>query len=112
MKGCHVKGYNSHSIGVCYEGGHRDDPPQLSAGNLKDLAKIESGAANPPPKQGGRGVFEDNRTAEQMITLHFLLCTLHEMFPRARIVGHRDLPGVAKACPCFDAEKEYKYLLE
>ena len=87
IPGCHVKGYNAHSIGVCYEGGHRDD-------ELK-----------------GRK-YEDNRTAEQMITLHFLLCTLHEMFPKAKIVGHRDLPGVAKACPCFDAKQEYEYLLK
>ena len=32
------------------------------------------------------------------------------MFPEARICGHRDLPGVAKACPCFDAIQEYKYI--
>ena len=83
--GCHVAGYNAHSIGVCYEGGHREDEVK----NRK---------------------YEDNRTAEQMITLHYLLSTLHELLPRARICGHRDLPGVAKACPCFDAAKEYAYI--
>ena len=87
MKGCHVAGYNANSIGVCYEGGHREDEPPLDR------------------------KYEDNRTAEQMVTLHELLSTLHEMFPRAKICGHRDLPGVAKACPCFDAEKEYAYIL-
>jgi N-acetylmuramoyl-L-alanine amidase len=31
-------------------------------------------------------------------------------YPAARICGHRDFPGVAKACPQFNAEKEYGYL--
>ena len=101
LKGCHVKGYNAHSIGVCYEGGHRENEIVLSGGE-KEKGKMK----NLPVSK-----YEDNRTAEQMITLHFLLSTLHEMFPRARIVGHRDLPGVAKACPCFDARTEYAYIL-
>ena len=28
----------------------------------------------------------------------------------ARIMGHRDLPNVAKECPCFDARGEYQFL--
>ena len=28
--------------------------------------------------------------------------------PQAEILGHRDFPGVAKACPCFNAKDEYK----
>ena len=98
--GCHVKGYNAHSIGICYEGGHRENEIVLSGGE-KEKGKMK----NLPVSK-----YEDNRTAEQMITLHFLLCTLHEMFPEARICGHRDLPGVAKACPCFDAKQEYGYI--
>ena len=31
------------------------------------------------------------------------------LFPHALIVGHRDLPGVKKACPCFSCD-EYRYL--
>jgi len=27
---------------------------------------------------------------------------LKEDYPDARVVGHRDLPGVKKDCPCFD----------
>ena len=88
MKGCHVAGYNTISIGVCSEGGHRDDAPPLAH------------------------KYEDNRTAEQLVVLHDLLTCLHEMFPSAKILGHRDLPGVKKACPCYDAEKEYAYLLK
>ncbi len=101
IAGCHVKGYNANSIGVCYEGGHRENEIILSGGE-KEKGKMK----NLPISK-----YEDNRTAEQQVTLHELLCTLHELFPRAKIVGHRDLPGVAKACPCFDAEKEYAYIL-
>ena len=76
---CHVKGhhYNTHSIGICYEGG-------LDA----------------------RGQPDDTRTAEQKQTMRQLLEDLHERYPRAMIVGHRDLSH-DRDCPCFDAYKEY-----
>ena len=99
MKGCHVTGYNTISIGVCTEGGHRQDAPYPSE---KEYAEY---------KASGRSFTEDNRTAEQLIVLHDLLQILHEMFPKAKIVGHHDLnPG--KACPCYDAQKEYAYILK
>ena len=78
QEGAHATGYNKHSIGVCYEGG-------LNA----------------------RGDPADTRTAAQKDTLRMLLQRLKTDYPHARIVGHRDLPYVAKACPCFDAETEY-----
>ena len=31
-------------------------------------------------------------------------------YPEAVILGHRDLPGVHKKCPCFDAAEEYRDL--
>ena len=111
MKGCHVAGYNANSIGICTEGGHREDPPQIPVGTLNNLEELQSRAVTLPPTQGGRGSYEDNRTAEQKVVLHEVLTLLHELFPKAKIVGHRDLPGVAKACPCYDAAKEYSYLL-
>ena len=76
---CHVKGhhYNSHSIGICYEGG-------LDA----------------------RGQPDDTRTAEQKQTMRQLLEDLHRRYPRALIVGHRDLSH-DRYCPCFDAAKAY-----
>ena len=55
--------------------------------------------------------YEDNRTAEQKLILHHLLTLLHELFPEARIVGHHDLNPL-KACPCYDAKNEYKYLTQ
>ena len=83
-RGCHVKGHNAFSIGICYEGGHSCSPEYK---------------------------YEDNRTAEQMVVLDEVLKLLHEVYPEARIVGHCEL-NPCKACPCLDppASKEYKYI--
>ena len=105
LKGCHVKNHNEHSIGICSEGGHREDD-MVIYGNFKSS----------PPSRGskeGVRVYEDNRTAEQMIVLHELLTVLHELIPDAKLCGHHDLnPG--KACPCMDppAAVEYAYIFE
>jgi N-acetylmuramoyl-L-alanine amidase len=48
---------------------------------------------------------KDTRTTRQKSALIVLLTALREQFPKARIFGHRDF--AAKACPCFDATKEY-----
>ena len=80
MIGAHVVGHNRHSIGICYEGG---------LNSFGDDA--------------------DTRTPEQKVTLRKLLEELHRMFPKALIVGHRDLnPG--KKCPCYDVISEYRDL--
>ena len=78
LAGAHAKGYNKHSIGVCYEGG-----------------------LNPQGKPA------DTRTDKQKKTLLGLLCSLKLDYPDAVILGHRDLPNVHKACPCFNAREEY-----
>ena len=78
--GSHCRGHNSHSIGVCYVGG-------LDA------------QGNPA----------DTRTEAQRVALRKLLERLHREFPKAVIVGHRDLDG-HKACPCFDVVREYRDL--
>ncbi|MBO5314355.1 MAG: N-acetylmuramoyl-L-alanine amidase [Prevotella sp.] len=77
--GAHAKGVNSHSLGICYEGGL--DPN-----------------GNPA----------DTRTPQQKAALLSLLKRLRSLYLNARICGHRDLPEVRKACPCFDARKEYE----
>ena len=79
LPGAHVKHYNQHSIGICYEGGLDKD-----------------------------GKPKDTRTPEQKATLVALLRSLREDYPEAVILGHRDMPGVRKDCPCFDAESEYR----
>ena len=83
-RGCHVKGHNSDSVGICYEGGHSCSPEYK---------------------------YEDNRTAEQMVVLDEIFTLLHEVYPEARIVGHCEL-NPCKACPCLDppASVEYQYI--
>ena len=78
MVGAHCKNHNQHSIGVCYEGG-------LNA----------------------RGDPADTRTEAQKRTMRQLINELRERYPKAIVVGHHNLNPL-KACPCFDAIKEYK----
>ena len=77
MVGAHCQGHNSHSIGVCYEGG-------------LDI----------------RGKPADTRTPEQKAAMRALLEELRQRYPRAMIVGHHTLNPL-KDCPCFDAVREY-----
>jgi N-acetylmuramoyl-L-alanine amidase len=61
----------------------------------------------------------DTRTAAQKATLLRIVTTLKQRFPKANIVGHRDLsPDLngdgkitpnefVKKCPCFNAIEEY-----
>ena len=73
--GAHAKGYNAHSIGICYEGG------------LDEM-----------------GHPTDTRTPEQKEAMARLIVQLKQQFPTIHtVLGHCDLPGVQKACPCFDA---------
>lgn len=53
---------------------------------------------------------KDTRTQEQKKSIVKLLRELKSKFPKAKIQGHRDFPNVHKACPSFDAKKEYSGL--
>ncbi|MGV2452423.1 UNVERIFIED_CONTAM: N-acetylmuramoyl-L-alanine amidase [Ralstonia mannitolilytica] len=53
---------------------------------------------------------KDTRTPEQKASILKLLKELKSKFPKAKIQGHRDFPNVHKACPSFDAKKEYSSL--
>ena len=75
--GAHARGFNAISLGVCYEGGLDAD-----------------------------GKPKDTRTLEQKGALLALLRELKRQFPKALVVGHRNLNPM-KGCPCFDAVKEY-----
>lgn len=77
--GAHCAGVNGMSLGVCYIGG---------------LAKDGK-----TPK--------DTRTTQQKAALLALVKRLKKKYPRARVVGHHDF-NKGKACPCFDAKKEYE----
>ena len=80
LVGAHCLNHNKYSIGVCYEGG-------LNA----------------------RGQPADTRTPKQKAAMLKLLQQLHQRYPRAVIVGHRDLSH-DRDCPCFDAAREYAAL--
>ena len=47
----------------------------------------------------------DTRTDRQRVSLRRLIGELSRRYPAATIHGHREF--AAKACPCFDAAKEY-----
>lgn len=47
---------------------------------------------------------KDTRTAAQLKAMTEYVRNFHERFPQIKIVGHRDLPGVKKACPSFDVK--------
>lgn len=88
--GAHVRGFNSRSIGIAYEGG-----------------LLPNGSAT------------DTRTPEQKEALCFLIRQLLVVYPKSTVCGHRDLSpdlngnGIIepqewiKQCPCFDATPEY-----
>ena len=56
-----------------------------------------------------KGKPTDTRTEAQRVALLRLLEELHQRYPKALIVGHRDLDP-RKACPCFDVVSEYRDL--
>ena len=77
--GAHVRGFNRHSIGICYEGGLDEN---------------------------GRPA--DTRTTAQRFALLDLLTILKHQYPEAQILGHYQLSAtIHKACPCYDPRKEY-----
>lgn len=55
------------------------------------------------------GVASDTRTAEQRAAMTNLLTRLSHQFSLMRIVGHNHYAN--KACPCFQAQVEYSYLI-
>jgi len=48
------------------------------------------------------GQFTDDRTDAQKKALREVVKDWSLKYPKARILGHRDFPNVAKACPNFD----------
>lgn len=75
--GAHVSGHNHNSLGICLVGGVSEKDVQIA---------------------------ENNFTPEQFESLKRLLLELRKKYPKARIQGHRDFPGVKKACPSFEVK--------
>jgi len=78
VKGAHVGGHNTGNIGVCYVGG--------------------MDALNRAPK--------DTRTPAQKTALRAIVEQYRKAHPGIIVRGHRDWPGVKKACPSFDVGKD------
>jgi N-acetylmuramoyl-L-alanine amidase len=47
---------------------------------------------------------KDTRTRKQENAMFDLIVTLTEKYKGATVLGHRDFPNVAKACPSFDVK--------
>lgn len=73
--GSHAAGHNSTSVAICLVGG----------------LDLQLKPAN-------------NFTPEQWASLARLVHNLKAEYPDAEVLGHRDLPGVRKECPCFDVK--------
>ena len=78
IAGAHAKGHNFSSIGVCLIGG-----------------------------VDGNGKGEDNFAIIQKQNLRVYLDFMALRFPNAEILGHRDIEGVKKECPCFNVREWY-----
>ena len=77
--GAHARPYNRCSIGICYEGGLDEQGKPCNTLNSLQFERIKE-----------------------------LLVVLKRLFPKAEIVGHRDLPGTSpKECPCFEAKEVF-----
>lgn len=79
--GAHAAGHNDGTIGVCYVGGVSADDISLAV---------------------------DTRTPAQKHALRNLVAQLRTAHGPLEVLGHRDLPGVKKACPSFAAAEEYR----
>lgn len=73
--GAHAAGFNRNSIGVCLIGG-----------------------------LNSRGEPDANFTFKQYSSLMVVVADIETRYGPMHKIGHRDLPGVGKACPCFDVE--------
>lgn len=73
INGAHAKGYNHRSIGICLVGGMKS-----------------------------KDEYEANFTLAQYDSLKHAVKYLKSVYPIEVVLGHRDLPGVTKTCPCFN----------
>lgn len=54
----------------------------------------------------------DNRTVQQSASLAFLISEMYSIAPGLEVLGHKDNPGVKKACPSFDVQKEMIHIID
>lgn len=80
QRGAHTGGANTGNIGICYVGGMDK--------NMKS------------PK--------DTRTPAQKVAMKNLITAYTGKYPGIIVRGHRDWPGVNKACPSFDVAAQMR----
>ena len=74
-EGAHAEGFNQNSLGICLIGGMHN------------------------------GIATDNGySKEQYAALYNLIKKLLAYHPGSQIAGHKELPGVNKACPCLSSD--------
>lgn len=78
LAGAHAKGHNKYTIGVAYAGGVDEN-----------------------------GKPADTLNKAQYNSVKTLVGDLRRVFGPLNVLGHRDLPHVAKACPSFDTVKKF-----
>lgn len=87
--GAHARGFNKKSLSVCLVGGVSLRPLKHVPGN---------------PWNGADA--EDNFTDEQWHTLPIYIEEVWSTYGRIPVIGHRDIPGVTKACPSFSVNEK------
>lgn len=48
----------------------------------------------------------DTRTPAQRMAIRKVIAQLRAKYPGVKVMGHHDVAGVAKACPCFDVNSD------
>lgn len=81
--GAHEPRINARSVAICLIGGS----PKIGSPEQK------------------KGLGENNFTAPQFNALVSKVRELKLIHPKAEVIGHRDVPGVRKACPSFDVRQ-------
>ena len=79
--GAHVRGHNKNTVGVAYAGG-----------------------------TDAKGKPADTLTQAQYAAIVQLVTELREEYGWMDVCGHRDFPGVRKACPSFDVATKFSQL--
>lgn len=92
LDGTIENGRSIHEVGAHAKGHNRTSVGVVYVGGVDDNGK---------PK--------DTRNAEQLMALANLLDALMEMYPNATLHGHNEFAN--KACPSFDVQKEYDWLI-
>jgi N-acetylmuramoyl-L-alanine amidase len=88
--GAHAQGINEKSIGICLVGG----------------VAMTDGKATKGPWMAGAP--EANFTLAQWETLDQLVADMQSQFPKAKVIGHREVSRAPKACPSFDVQRWLK----